>query len=587
MENLAYDTDAGVGKSSLSEKPEQKTSAEFSADIWKDIQKAGEDLGTRLKHNETFKRILDSLSQAEEKGKEKKADWTIAINFTTDFGEGQGVESGMRMLEDFAEKTKGKNLTIVAQAAIPEHVEYDEFFDTYVAASGTKFNLERYIVKDGKITKDETVESKGYADDLQGLLAYTSKNHPSKRMGLIVDSHGSGNEGLTGDTGHASVPEFVNAVKGGLKESGREKLDLIDFDTCLMGQNGAIERIRAVSDQIVASTETEGIYNAQNYLDPIARLMEKPESDGFSLARDIVETTHRDMETWKKEGWNPAVKTLSHFDMRQYDDFRKSLDDFGVKLLAAMDKPGNRELIEKTIDDSKKYGGGGMLSLFLGDSKLGKSRTDLKEFAEKILLAVDNGELKDPDRQLKRAAQEVLSKRGALVDSYHGEGEYKNAGGLSVFLPARSLRNVEKEANTKTTAGRMAEMTDAKHFADVNQNEKSRGDFLKKFEQEMFFTRPHFVFLGVPGVDKEIAAIDKASGEFRKADTDAKREAAFQQLHQAAVDLHKTAPFELMRTQALTSLKENVSKVYKANFLEDSNAKSGWSRFRLSLRDGK
>lgn len=587
MENLEVQTDAGVGNTALSEKPvQQRSEAELAADIWKDIQRVGEDLNSRLRNNDTYKRILDSLNAAEGKGGEKKSDWTIAIDFTTDFGEGQGVESGMKMLEDFAGRTKGKNLTIVAQAAIPEHVEYDDFFDSYVAAPGTKYNLERYVIKDGEIKRTETVESKGYADDLQGLLAYASKNHPSGKMGLIIDSHGSGNGGLTGDTGHASVEEFVKAVKDGIKDSGRAKLDMIDFDTCLMGQNGAISKIREVSDQIVASTETEGIYNAQNYLDPIARLADKPDADGFTLARDIVEQTHKDMEEWKKEGWNIPVKTLSHFNMRQYDEFRGSLDKFGDELIVAMGRPGNREHIEEAIDTSKKYGSSGnlLLSLFGSSNLAGKHRTDLKEFTEKVLLAIDNGEIKDPDRLLKKAAQEVLTKRGALVDSYHGEGEYKNSGGLSVFLPGRNLRNVEKEASLQNSAGRMADMTDPKKFASINKNEKSRAEFLTNLGQEMFFTRPQFIFLGVPGVDKELDQIDKATESFRKADSDAKRQEAFTQLHQATQELCKTNPFEQMRTSAANTLRQKVSTVYKANFVEETK-QSGWSKFRLALRD--
>jgi hypothetical protein len=557
-------------------------SAKFVADLWKDVQHLAQTASSKLETQ-----AGDSIKQILECGKQvlaeapKEADWTFAIDYTTDFGDGQGVESGWQMLTDFAAKTKGKNVVVVAQFAIPDTDEWDEHGP--VVKSDTKYKLERYIIRNGEMHKAETCESKGYKDDLQGLVAFANKNAPAKRNGLIMDSHGTGNEGLLGDTGKISVPDFVDAIKNGLKDSGKSKMDIIDFDACLMAQNGAVNRIREIADQVVASSETESIYNGQNYIDPISRVLDKPDTDAKALARDIVVQTHKDMEEWKAEGYHPGVVTLSHLNLREYQGFRKSLEDFGDKLVDAMREPGNKKLIEEAIDDSKKYGGkGSIFGLFFGSKIDGRSRTDLKEFTEHVVRSIDNGTLKDPDRVLKKAAMDLLNKRSDLVDSYHGEGEYKDCGGLSVFLPARSLRNVDHEAKMTTSAGRLCEKTEQSNFAAINKDEKSRAKFIKEMNEEIFWTKPHFFILGVQGVDKEINAIEHRLNQFAKADDNEKRAHAFRLLHHASVDLASTPVFKEMKEQEQKKLEDGVSKIYKANMIE--GASDGWDRFRLRLR---
>lgn len=565
---------------------EEKASKQLAVELWKEIHMLSNNVASAvnsLPGKETFRRIIASLSQAGAAVVPQQADWTIAIDLTTDFDDDQGVHSRMKQLNEFAKKTKGTNITIVAQAAFADTDEFD--WNGPVFRGDPKYRLERYVIKDGRVANVGKADSKGYGGDLTDLLAYVCKNHPSKRTALIIDSHGTGNEGLHGDTGKVSVDAFVKAVQEGLKGSGHEKLDMLDFDTCLMAANGAMSRIRHVADQVVASAESESIYDGQNYLDPIARLSDKPDADGLTLARDIVTQTHKDMELRTAKGWNPEIDTLAHLNLRQYDDFSKSLNLFGDHLVEALKHRDNKIVIESAIDSSQKYGSSGslLISLF-GKENAGKHRTDLKEFTEKILAAIDNGEIKDPNRILKHAAQDLLNKRSLLVDSYHGAGEYAKAGGISVFLPGRNLRNLEQEAALHTAAGRLSAMTDAKRFNEINKNETSRKDFLNNIKIELFLTRPHLYIFGTNGVDKELDNLDRLSNEFSKATDNKQRQLCLKQLHAATINLASTEPFKKQYQEQLTCLKDKVAKVYKVNNIDGSN---GWSRFRLKLRDGK
>ncbi len=585
MDNLLACCDVKVGKENTDSEKKNQNSEQLSSDIWSDIFKATNDVNQRLKNNETVKRALDALDKLAPPPKEKQADWTFAINFTTDFGDNQGVMSGMERLEEFAAKTKGSNVKIVAQAAFPRDAEICGEDIQCFAPGSSKYRLDRYLLADGKLKFIDSVDSNGYAADVESLVKLTSKNYPGKRMGLIIDSHGSGNEGLLGDTGTAGVDEFVQAVQNGLKDSGHAKFDILDFDTCLMAQDGALGKISKVADQVVASAETESIYNAQNYLDPIAGLIKKPETDGFTLARQIVSETHKDMEFWKFEGWMPAVQTLGHFNMRQYEQFKKNLDQFGEELVKSLNNPANRPVIEAAIDNSRKYGSSGhLMALMFGTSINQKNRTDLKDFTERVLSAIDSGEISDPDRTLKKAAYDVMSARGMFVDSYHGDGDYKAAGGISTFLPSRSLRNVEREVQMSCTAGRLKDLTDPAKFNAVNRTEKTRSEFLEKVVAESFMTNHGFFFFGgVKGVEKELKAVDDAALKFKSAANDNARKTAFEELHNACVTLAKSAPFTAIQDRHKNDLEGKVSKVYKANFIEETKD-TGWSKFRLKLK---
>lgn len=581
-----------LGKSSGRERLPEKQAEELAAEIWQDIHNLTKNIKEsiqKLPESESLHKILDALKPpAEPACAAKPVSWTFAINYTTDFGDGQGVESGLKMLNAFTAKTKGKDVTIVAQAAIAKSEEdKKEDVDEFKSPEdnpASKYRLERYVIKDGEIRQISKLDSKGYARDLEDLLNYAGKKHPGKRMGLVIDSHGMGNEGLSGDTGDVTVAEFVKAVKDGLKAGGKEKLDLIDFDCCLMAQHGAVTQIKQVTDHIVASAETEGIYNAQNYLLPIERVLEKPDTDGLSVARDIVTQTHKDMEQGKKEGKEPQVDTLSHLVMKHHAEFKKSLDSFGDELCEAIKDPEKRELIEKAIDASIKYGSdGGLLALLFGERA--KHRTDLKDFTERILAVIDNGELADPERKLKRSAQELMNSRSRLVDSYHGNDIYGKAGGLSVFLPSRHLRNIDNEAKLATAAGRLCKMTDGKNFETVNGDEKARQEFIQKVNREISATRPHLFFFGVRNVDKELNSLQAAIDEFAAAGNDKDRQRVFTSLHQAALDLEKTEAFQEIIKNELESRKTKAAKIFKANLVEDGS--EGWSRFRLKLKDGK
>lgn len=581
------------------QQPDGRTAAErLSASIWSDLARtagrlaepiveklpeAVTDALRPLSENPTLSKIIDRTAlllecpPAEKQQPPKKTQWTVALDLTTDFdGDKDHKFYRLEDLKKFAAKTKGKDVAIVVQAA----------FADYPHKEGTKwtYTLERYVVRDGTIKRVGKAPSKGYGQDLEDLVSYTTKNAPSDKLALIMDTHGHGNEGFHGDTGRIKLDDFIDRVKNGLKGSGREKIDLVDFDACLMAQNEVMSRVRAVTDHMVASAETEATWGIS--LVPIwQQLVDKPSIDAKGLARRFIrEGRVQDDEMWESDGHTP-LDTISYADLQHYSKFRKSLDDFGSKLADLVKEPANIKVIEECIDKSRKYGSrGGGLGFFAG-ANTDRYRVDLKDFADNIARAVDSGRLPDDDRSLKAAAQDVLNKRSVLVDSNFGQDSYDGVGGLSVFLPGRDLRDVDRSARYLSRPGRVATMTETSaQFRKINKDDDSRKSFLNNVASEVFWIKPHWFFFGTPGVDKETKAVDDALVQFRDAKTDSDREKAFKEIHKAAVALEQTTPFQDQHKQDAKTVRENSANLYKAQLLDDKDT-TGWARFRFALRD--
>jgi hypothetical protein len=395
--------------------------------------------------------------------------WLVVMNMAVDFGGECTIEKRTKKLQELAAQTEGKAVTIVVQSTVKDE-------------EGDKYHLERFVLKDGKVEKLKSPgESKGYGEDVESLVKYATGTYRCKNMGLILDSHGNGNEGLIGDNGNISMPDLKTRVQNGLKGSGHEKLDFLQFDACLMAQSGVLEATQSLADHIVASAEPEGVTADTAAADNknLAQLLKDPTMTPDQLSEWCVAQA-RDVQ---------GFDTLAHFDMAKYATFKKSLDDFGEKLVKLWSDPGEQAVLSKIISETFEYGGGGGVLGEIFQAVTGKDRPtakpdagsenkpeavpgkptlnelldflrekplfsimpfaelpafkrslerpkrDLKDFIEKVVAAIDEGKLKDDDCSLRDAAQKALNEGATLTKSFFGRGNHKGLGGLSVFLP--------------------------------------------------------------------------------------------------------------------------------------------------------
>jgi hypothetical protein len=205
-------------------------------------------------------------TNSEQNSKQK---WTLAIDLAMNLPEigphGHLVaQDKMYRLKQFAAETAGTPVTIVVQETVNKIPEVATSYDDFThLGDGTisvyshelrearqpairegLYSLKRYIIHDGTIDESfAPMPSKGTANDLSSLLEFAGKQYPSERLGLVISSHGEGDDGLIGDTGRASLEEVNAAIKEGLSQSDRSNLDLLDFDSC----NGVVPYLRAKS----------------------------------------------------------------------------------------------------------------------------------------------------------------------------------------------------------------------------------------------------------------------------------------------------------------------------------------------------
>lgn len=180
--------------------------------------------------------------------------WTIVVdlaaNQTTRDGVTFGADNKVEQLLDLAASTEGRDITIVVQAT-------DEDKNEIQLANGDMPNLTQYVIRDGKIYETFNGESSGTQQDLADLMETANQYAPSDHMGLIIQSHGNGVEGIRGDAGEVSLDDLTTTIDQALVAGGRAELDFINFDSCLMGNNWVLDKVEEVADFMIASPEVE------------------------------------------------------------------------------------------------------------------------------------------------------------------------------------------------------------------------------------------------------------------------------------------------------------------------------------------
>jgi hypothetical protein len=582
IDEIAPRTANGERRTDAADDPQSSSpQRDLAASIWKELETAGKQLSDigknltsttilttlraeaqRIIASDTFKSILDSVAAAAKSSDKTKSEWVVALNLTTDFDHNKdGKFDRLEDLKAFADKTKGKSLAIVVQAAFrePKADGSDE---------PTKYRLERYVVKDGAIRRVSVGPSKGYAQDLEDLVQYTSHQVPGNKMALIMDSHGIGNEGLLGDTGRITVPAFVQRVQGGLKDSGREKLDLIDFDACLMAQNGVLARMRPISNNIVASAELEPAKGI-SLIPPFQHLADKPTSTARDFARDLVNDARMQTDAKIAKGERFPIRTIAHLDLKEYDAFHSALDEFGDKLAESLKSPANRRTIERIIDSTLRY------SLNEWDDT---PQADIRDFAERVISAIDDGRLPDDSRQLKRSAQKAVNKLGDLVDAFYGYKDFRTTGGVSVFLPTWEQREEKWSASERTAAGRIMHCTAAKEYDYRNKTEADRLQFIKNIDAQLIRMAP---LADNKKLQSELQEFNESYTRYKDARDEKARREAFGEMHDAAVRLENTPPCRKEYRTELEKIEQRTDKEFEAQLVGDTSA--GWHRFQYGL----
>jgi hypothetical protein len=525
----------------------------------------------------------------EPKGKEvKPQEWTVAVDLAVNFDNGLGGQHKLKQLKKIAELTKDKSVSIIAQVIVPNPA-----YSKDKKEGGPEFLLERYSIRDGKTTALKTVPSKGVATNITELLALASKEYPSNKLALHLDVHGEGNQGIHGDGGAATLKQVANAIERGLAEGKHKKVDLLDFDACLMGQRGVVAAVQRVARHVVASTEIEpvskekgeGAADGQNLQALLKGLLNNPKMGGDAYAEVIIEEAKAGAnKERRKESDKPVrngTKTLAHYDLEHYAEFQRSLDSFGENLCEAIKDASNRKAVFKAIRNTREIA---PELITISGRHLVAHKRDLKDFAERIRSAVVNKEIKDPTGSLLKSARELLAKQTKLVKSYYGDEGYEKLGGLCVYLPTEDFLNTEVRSREVTSVGRVAVFSNP-DYSPVKDSLKARKVCLNRIVSDIKQIEKDVE--SVPALKKDAQALKAACIKLRDTGIDSPEKfmEALKVVNSCATKLENSPEFQKMVEKKRLDYRKELDKDVEWEFNRELvfEGDGSWNRLRKQL----
>ncbi len=375
--------------------------------------------------------------------------WTIAIDLAATLPSGQGAEDKLSKLEKLAKETEGKPVSFVVHA---ERLVGDDgnpctSSDSQNIAACIRQALnnqstttERYFIHDGKVEQLPDEVDVNPAGDISSLLKDASNLAPSKTLGLVIESHGEGREGISTNVGDSSLDQTTNAIAAGLANSGHQKLDLLDFDACDMGETQVLMQSQKVANDVVASQayESAGRSNdGQNLETAMRALLKNPDMTGRDLGNEIVRQAASGSNG---KGADNSTQTLANFDLTQYDQFDQKLNQFGAALNQVASREGNMKVLQADIESTAKPD-----TAMNGNNDHGR---DLQRFAQTILASSHAHEFSGDTKPLEDAASALIDSMKPMVTGQFGEKAkgYDKLGGLTIEIPGSEILDSKKVA---------------------------------------------------------------------------------------------------------------------------------------------
>ena len=269
------------------------------------------------------------------------------------------------------------------------------------------FNIDSTVLQDlGQVNMSDP---KNLAD----FIEWGMKEYPAQNYMLLISDHGGGWTGAIEDDSHKGWMSLPDIRKGAemAQEKTKQKLDIIGFDACLMGQSEVAYELKDVANYMVASEESEGAggWPYHNILSKVVldnfsnALMMKMDLEPDAVARFIVRTSAKDKEN---------IPTISAIDLAKMNGVAEATKGLTDAILST-DTP--KSTLKTLVRKTQKFEG----------------FKDHYDFCRRIVLSEDV-----KDDKLKEAAQKVMDEVYDAVMLEEHSPDYPDAQGLSINLPS-------------------------------------------------------------------------------------------------------------------------------------------------------
>ena len=301
-----------------------------------------------------------------------------------------------------------ENVQVIVQTGGAEYWQ-NEVVDPYYT--------ERYLYdSEGlQLVDQQPMSNMGDPETLADFLWFCTENFPADRTAVVFWNHGGGSvAGASFDENYyddsLTLSEMYDAFHSVYEASANNPpVDIIGFDTCLMGTIDTAATFNGIGHYLVASEELEpgGGWEYTGFLQALA---DDPGMDGARLGQMICDTY---MEGC---GWSADEATLSVVDLTRIDPLLVAYENLGAEALGyALEDPGFFGDFGRQAVRTENYGG----------NTRDQGYTNMLDLGH---LALNCSEI------LPQTSIEVLD---ALEDCvlYNVRGDYReNATGLSCYF---------------------------------------------------------------------------------------------------------------------------------------------------------
>jgi hypothetical protein len=227
-----------------------------------------------------------------------------------------------------------------------------------------------------------------------------------------------------------TLPELADALATVRQQTKVQKLDLIGFDACLMGQIDVLEAVAPYGKVAIGSADLEPgegwAWNAW-----LSDLATSPPQEAIAIAPSIIKSF---TAFYKKEG-DPSV-TLAAFDLTKIEQMTNQLDILAKTMIDKMPQ------VYKAVAKSRSYA----TEYASGDADI--SAIDLGQFVDSLISTTNNGELIDAARALSQTIKSARISQGYGAD-------HPKSSGITVYFPKKKKNYdssyVESSPLTKST----------------------------------------------------------------------------------------------------------------------------------------
>jgi hypothetical protein len=271
---------------------------------------------------------------------------------------------------------------------------------------------------------------------LADFIGWSIRTYPANRYALIIWDHGAGWNGIAFDSDvglpdtadHISLPDLQSALQQSLAQNGVDRLDVIGFDACLMGQLELFQAIQPYADYAVGSEElTPG--QGWNYETMLSHLYANPSQNGDTQARQMVADF---MDSYAQDDF----VMMTAVSLAQLPNIT-----YATEVLAAS-MTANMRFIASTIGDARS--GAEAFARVYADEFDRYAAVDLHHFA--AILAQ-----RSPDERVTVAALNLMQAIETAVIAHQQGSGFKHSQGIAIYFP----RNAKFYDHAYTSIGQM------------------------------------------------------------------------------------------------------------------------------------